>query len=97
MSSTTLINLHRTPDAPYGVFIGRPGPWGNPFSHLPNTLAKYRVKTRNEAIDKYGAWIMEQPHLLAQLESLRGKVLGCFCVPKRCHGHILIKLLSLKI
>lgn len=26
--------------APYDVYIGRPGPWGNPFSHQSGTLAR---------------------------------------------------------
>ena len=70
---TTLINLNRNPNAKYDIFIGRPGPWGNPFSHKVGTLAKYKVKSKKEAIEKYRAWILEQPDLLAQLETLRNK------------------------
>ncbi len=77
----------------YDVYIGRPSIWGNPFSHLPNTMAMYKVKTRDEAIEKYEEWIQTQPHLLARLPELEGKVLGCWCRPKfRCHGEILVRL-----
>jgi hypothetical protein len=89
---TTLANIKR--DEEYDVFIGRPSKWGNPFSHLPSTLAQYKVSCREEAVDKYREWILTQPRLLADLEELRGKRLGCFCAPKLCHGHVLIELLE---
>jgi hypothetical protein len=61
-------------------------PWGNPF-----TIAEYG---RDGCIDKYEEWIMTQPQLLARLPELKGKVLGCWCAPRRCHGEVLIKLLE---
>lgn len=90
--STTLANIKRNEE--YDVFIGRPSKWGNPFSHLPSTLAQYKVSCREEAVEKYREWILTQPHLLSDLEELRGKRLGCFCAPKLCHGHVLIELLE---
>jgi len=51
-----------------------------------------RDGTRNEVIAKYRAWIVEQPALMAALPELRGKVLGCWCVPLVCHGHVLAEL-----
>lgn len=41
----------------FDVNIGRPSKWGNPFSHKPNTKAKYLCETREEAIEKYEEWI----------------------------------------
>jgi len=83
---------------PFDVYIGRSKNskdiWGNPFSHLPNTLAKFKVNTREEAIEKYEEWILEQPELLKRLPELKGKTLGCWCYPKSCHGDILIKLIE---
>lgn len=78
----------------YDVYIGRPSKWGNPYSHLPNTLARYKTKTREEAIDMYETWITkgEGKHLLKDLHELKGKVLGCWCSPKLCHGHVLLNL-----
>ena len=76
----------------YDVYIGRPSKWGNPFSWLPGTLAEFTAKDRNDSIDKYEAWIKQQPELMASLEDLRGQTLGCFCHPSKCHGDVLAKL-----
>ncbi len=46
---------------PYDTYIGRPGPYGNPF-----TIG--RDGTREEVIAKYRAWISDQPELLARKE-----------------------------
>lgn len=87
----TVVNLktHK-----FDVFIGRPSKWGNPFSHLDNTRAEFKVNTREEAIDKYREWIQTQPELMNSLYELDGKILGCYCKPKRCHGDILRELIN---
>jgi hypothetical protein len=78
---------------PFDVYIGRPSVWGNPFSHEASTIAKFRVTTREEAIERYEAWFLAQPGLVALAkEVLRGKVLGCWCDPKPCHGHVLARI-----
>lgn len=81
---------------PYDIYIGRPSKWGNPFSHKKGTSAKYKVKSRKEAIEAYEEWITagEGNHLLNDLHELEGKVLGCWCKPKSCHGDVLIKLIE---
>lgn len=89
---TTLANIKRGEE--YDILIARPSKWGNPYSHLPSSLAEYKVSSREEAVEKYREWILTQPLLLTDLEELRGKRLGCFCTPKLCHGHILIELLE---
>jgi hypothetical protein len=76
------------------VYIARPSIWGNPYSHKPDTLAEFRVASRSEAIQKYREWIVTQPELMAKLPELRGKTLGCFCKPKRCHGDVLVELVN---
>jgi len=76
----------------YDVYIGRPSKWGNPFSHKEGTLAKYKVNTRKEAIDKYREWIITQSLLLRDLYELKNKVLGCWCKPLDCHGDVLAEL-----
>ena len=43
-----------------GVYIGRPSCLGNPFSHLDNTKAIFKVKDRDEAVDFYEVWLREQ-------------------------------------
>jgi hypothetical protein len=45
---------------------------------------------RDLVCDKYAEWLMTQPQLLAKLPELKGKVLGCWCAPKRCHGDVLL-------
>jgi len=49
---------------------------------------------RDEVITKYERWIVTQDDLMEALGELQGKVLGCWCHPKPCHGDILIKLLA---
>jgi hypothetical protein len=86
---TTVVHCRKEP---YDVYIGRPGKWGNPFSHLPNTLAQFRVTTRDESITRFKAWILASPNLLKDIKELKGKVLGCWCKPKSCHGDVLAEL-----
>lgn len=75
---------------PYDVYIGRPSEWGNPFSHKSNTIAKFRVNNRDEAVEKYREWILSNPEMVNKCKKeLRGKILGCWCKPKSCHGDIL--------
>lgn len=81
-------------NAPAGsVYIGRPSKWGNPFSHLPGTLAAHRVESRAAAVAAYEQWLREQPDLTrdAALE-LRGRDLVCWCAPAACHGDVLIRV-----
>lgn len=83
--------------ASYDVYIGRPSKWGNPFSHLKKrTKAKYLVETREQSIEAYKKWITEGEgkHLLKDLHELKGKVLGCWCKPLRCHGYVLVELVA---
>ena len=39
------------------VYIGRPSKWGNPFSHKVGTLAKYKVSSREDAVQKHKEWL----------------------------------------
>jgi hypothetical protein len=67
------------------VYVGRPSKWGNPF-------AIGRDGPRDEVIAKHRAWIARQPSLMAALHELRGKNLGCWCAPQRCHAEVPIEL-----
>jgi hypothetical protein len=74
----------------YDIYIGRPSKWSNPFDYRENTLAKFKVETRKEAINKYEELIRSDPKKLQEIkEQLKGKILGCHCTPKFCHGHVL--------
>jgi Domain of unknown function (DUF4326) len=67
------------------VYIGRPAKWGNPFKIG-------RDGNRGEVIALYECWLREDDTLMATLGELRGKVLGCWCAPRACHGDVLVRL-----
>lgn len=79
----------------FDVYIGRPSKWGNPYSHKKGTLAEFSASSREAAIEAYRIWIHlpENKRLLeaAKIE-LKGKVLGCWCKPKPCHGDVLLEI-----
>lgn len=79
---TRVVHCKRTR---YDTYVGRGSQWGNPFRIGPDG-------TRDEVIAKYREWIKTQPNLIAALPELRGKVLGCWCVPLACHGDVLVEL-----
>ena len=77
---------------PDRVYIGRPNKqhvtngsiWANNFS-----LQKFG---REGAINMYRRWLYDMISRDPEkynLKSLRGKIIGCWCVPKHCHGHVL--------
>lgn len=74
--------------APYDIYAGRPGPWGNPF-----TVKEFG---RDEAIAMYRAWLMEslegQRVVMLARKELRGKILGCWCAPNPCHAEVLAEI-----
>ncbi len=75
------------------VYIGRAMP-GRPGSLFAN---RYRIGpdgTRAEVLAKHREDALNNPELLAQLESLRGKRLGCWCKPQDCHGDLYVELLE---
>lgn len=78
---------------PFDVYIGRPGPWGNPFSHKDGTLAQFKVNDLEEALSEHKVWFLRQPELVERAkQELKGKILGCWCKPGQCHGDILLKV-----
>lgn len=81
---TKVVNIYKEPS---DIYIGRRSKWGNPF-----IIGK--DGTREEVIEKYKNYILNKPELLKDLPELKGKVLGCFCKPKDCHGDILVELIE---
>lgn len=87
LNKTTVVHFKKQP---YNVYIGRPGEWGNPF-----TIGKDGDRT--EVISKYEKWIerklIDIPGFRSYIiRELKGKVLGCWCHPKKCHGDVLAKI-----
>lgn len=80
------------------IYIGRnmnfyvPGTnaskWANPF-----TVKKYGVE---QCTEMYKNYILTNKELMDSLDELRGKTLGCWCHPDKCHGDILIQLMKEK-
>lgn len=72
--------------AAHDVYIGRPGPWGNPIRLMSEA-------DREAVLWAYIEWLNQQPELQARARlELRGKVLGCWCAPRLCHGHVLAQV-----
>lgn len=82
---------------PYDIYIGRPSKWGNLYSHKEGTLAKFKVDTVDESIEKYQYWLESNHMLLHDLHELKGKTLGCWCKPGPCHGDVLVKFVDLYV
>ncbi len=94
MVKTTVVhNLHDD----FDVYIGREvrehglsaSKWGNPF-----VMADESDAERERAIAAYREWVTKQQDLMGSLEELRGRRLGCWCAPKRCHGDVLVELVE---
>ncbi len=87
---TTVVHCQKSD---YDIYIGRKN--GNlPQSKWANPFVIGKDCQRGECIEKYREWILTQPQLLADLHELDGKVLGCWCHPKSCHGDVLVELLQ---
>ena len=87
--SPQLVNKRHT-DV-FDVYIGRPSLWENPKP----LDAEGSERSREEALAYYEVWIercvMSGRITLDDLLALRGKKLACWCVPKKCHGHTIIR------
>lgn len=82
----------------YDVYIGRPSKWGNPFvieGDKEKLDPKFVALTRIEAVNKYVEWFMKQPKLMNEArKELKGKILGCWCKPRLCHGDFLVQFVE---
>lgn len=86
--TTTVVHCkgNKTSNANY-EYIGRPGPWGNPFAISAN-------RTRAQVITDFDAWVHNSGEPKAKwirenVHKLKGKTLGCWCAPHACHGDVL--------
>ncbi len=69
------------------VLIDRRSRWANPY--LLGGAGPH-----DQVCDRYAEYFASRPDLHARLPELRGKVLGCWCYPKRCHGETLLAALE---
>jgi hypothetical protein len=67
-------------------------------SNFANPYKIGKDGTREEVIIKYKKYIINrldnEPSLRNELISLKGKNLGCWCVPELCHGDVLLELID---
>jgi hypothetical protein len=63
-------------------------PWANPWAPALHA----GLITRREACEQYLIHVLSSPELMRKLPELRGKILACWCAPKLCHGHVLLRL-----
>jgi hypothetical protein len=85
MEEQTMTRVVHCKKEEYDVYIGRPSKWGNPF-------VVGKDGSREEVIEKYRTYLLQNAELLASLHELKGKILGCWCKPKACHGDVLAEM-----
>ena len=89
------------------IYIGRPSALGNPFTHMKrgDTLAKYKVDTREEAVSSYAKylaekWKIKDPKICEELDHIYDMTLYhdvnlvCWCAPMSCHGDAIVAFLD---
>jgi hypothetical protein len=69
------------------VYVGRPGPWGNPFRAEPHRSAR-------ECVDAFSIWFRHQRSMVLRAQTeLAGKDLACWCsLDEPCHADVLLNL-----
>ena len=91
MSATTVVNKR---NEKYDVYIGRPSVFGNPMRIGEKIHQKPEPVTREEAVAWYKKYFYNRLETDSEfkqaVESLRGKILGCYCKPLACHGDVIV-------
>ena len=98
-------NLKEWIDDENNYYIGRAGVVFIDNKRFPNVSSKFanpykigKDGTREDVINKYKTHIKEKLEndilLQNELISLKGKNLGCWCHPDKCHGDVLIELIN---
>lgn len=95
--NTVVVNKYKEN---YDIYIGRGSLYGNPFSTKASKHDVRQVESKEEAIEKYKEmWLRRleshPEHTMKLLLKLKGKRLGCFCKPSKCHGDVLVELIEL--
>jgi hypothetical protein len=96
---TKVVNLR---EESYDVYIGRPGKGLDGFFGNHHLIGMCPVcgivHTRDESIAAFKKdflrWVEESPEYRAEVMKLKGKVLGCFCAPRNCHGYVIKEFLD---
>jgi len=88
-----VINIREAPKGwlkdPNYVYIGR---WHRSWRYglIPTSKWQNPFKgERNEAINKFKEYLINNPALMKDLWELDGKTLVCWCKPLPCHGDVI--------
>ena len=90
-------DLEQWVSCPDNIYIGRSNKhakgathskWNNPFT------MKSCGDDRDLCVQKFKDYILLNSDLMSSLHELKGKNLGCWCYPQKCHGDILIALVN---
>ncbi|AIJ21168.1 DUF4326 domain-containing protein [Amycolatopsis methanolica] len=65
-----------------------------PESDFANPFVKEGKTDRAAMVRHYREYLDGRPDLLARLDELSGRVLGCWCAPEPCHGDVLLEHLE---
>jgi Domain of unknown function (DUF4326) len=76
------------------VYIGRPTIFGNPFRLADPTDDAEREGVLVRYAEYFQARIASDLEFRRAVESLRGRDLGCWCAPRRCHGEVILAWLA---
>lgn len=88
---TTVVNIHH--GTSFDVYVGRAGKgylgyYGNPFNS----------GTREEKINNFKTYfynrLKSDPEYRKKIHDLKGKTLGCFCIPLKCHASVIADYLN---
>lgn len=80
----------------YDIYIGRQGKDQDGYFGNPYVINARR--NRDDCIEAFISYFYNRlendPDFKINVERLRGKTLGCFCKPQRCHGDIIAQWLD---
>ncbi len=88
-----VVHCRKAPQGSF-VYIGRPSIFGNPF-RLRNP---HDERERAAVLSRYRQWFLTRiatdPAFRAQIQTLHGRDLGCWCAPRACHGEVILAWLQ---
>jgi len=96
----SIVNLYKDE---YDVYIGRPGKnkdgyFGNPVTPGVVCFVCDHIHDKGDTLACYEQYVRARitfdDEFKRRLKELDGKILGCFCKPKACHGDVLINIIA---
>jgi hypothetical protein len=89
-------NLKKWMEDPDNVYIGRGRVVFIDGERFPQQDSKWCNPFKGEGcIEKFEKYLLTFPDSdFEELKKLKGKKLGCWCKPDRCHGDVLLKYIN---